>query len=92
MGQGIAMDTIYNYYEQQITHYIDVNLADSGEYDDAQLSDIACIALNQLPPRYYRHSIDLSFYTSREEQGKINQHIEDAIHFAEQRIAKRPRT
>ena len=85
------MDTIYNYFEQQVTHFINVNLSDSGEFDDSELSDIACIALNKLPARYYRHSIDLSFYTSPEEQSKIINQIEDAVNYARDKVASNPR-
>ncbi len=35
--------------------------------DGGLLADVACVALNRLPSRYIRHTVDLSFYqTDRE--------------------------
>ncbi len=34
------------------------------------LPDIACVALNRLPPRYIRHNVDFSFYLTDLEREK----------------------
>jgi len=62
----------------------------------ALLADIACVALNRLPPRYIRHSVDFSFYLSEKERQEIDAAIRDSVSFAYQfvqaRVAMRART
>ncbi len=71
-------DSIHNYYERLVIeeiedHYEDKNLTDE------QLADLACIALNHLPPRYIRHDIDMSFYLSPEEWKETHHRVKKAV-------------
>ena len=53
-------ENIHNYYEKMVTE----TLAEKyqNESDDPEfLADVACVALNHLPPRYFRHEIDMAF-------------------------------
>jgi Late competence development protein ComFB len=63
--------------------------------DPDLLADVACIALNQLPARYIRHAIDLSFYQTEQERAKIEAQmraaVEKAFQFVESRLAERAR-
>ncbi len=45
-------------------------------------ADIACVALNRLPPRYIRHEVDFSFYLSDKERAENELLITNAVNFA----------
>ena len=80
------MDTasIHNFYEkavfatvqEQAEHY--PHLADN----DDTLADIACVALNRLPPRYIRHEVDFAFYLTDKERAANARMVADAVQFA----------
>lgn len=63
--------------------------------DPDLLADVACIALNQLPARYIRHAIDLSFYQTEQEREhsdmQLLQAVEKAFQFVEARLSERNR-
>ncbi|MFN6323240.1 MAG: late competence development ComFB family protein [Burkholderiales bacterium] len=40
---------------------------------------MACVALNQLLPRYIRHDVDFSFYLSEAERQENLRQIEDSV-------------
>lgn len=46
------------------------------------LADVACVALNRLPPRYIRHEVDFAFYLSERERGESDRHITEAVDYA----------
>lgn len=46
------------------------------------LADVACVALNRLPPRYIRHEVDFSFYLSDAEREENAKAVADAVQFA----------
>ena len=55
--------------------------SDTADY----LADVMCVALNRLPTRYYRHSIDMMFYLADEELKEMKQKslavVQDAREF-----------
>jgi hypothetical protein len=59
------------------------------------LADVACVALNRLPPRYIRHEVDLAFYLSERErvenERQIHESVEHAFGFVQARTAMRAR-
>ena len=57
-------------------------IAEPKGYNQEQLTDLACLALNNLPTRYYRHEVDLAFYMSAQEHIEINQRVEKAVRSA----------
>lgn len=75
---------VVNYYEQLVFDYIDQHFLDT--YSEEILQDIACLALNHLPPRYIRHQVDLTFYMTAEEHQEMEQRVENAIKLALKRI------
>jgi len=75
---------VRNYYEQLVFDYIDQHLL--GSFNDEELQDIACLALNHLPPRYIRHQVDLTFYMSPGEHKEMEQRVENAITLARKRV------
>ena len=85
----MIFDTISNYYEQQVYRQIGVMLGKEFADDPDFLSDIACVTLNSLPPRYIRHHVDMAFYMTSDErevmEKSINQAILDAVDFVQSR-------
>jgi competence protein ComFB len=55
------------------------------------LEDVACLALNQLPARYVRHSIDTAFYLSVDEQQEMIRAVELAVDRAAEYVQSHPR-
>ncbi len=59
------------------------------------LADVACVALNRLPPRYIRHAVDFAFYLSENERTESDQHllaaVDHAFGFVQARTAMRAR-
>jgi hypothetical protein len=58
-------DAIDNFYERLVQDAIAATQEDTDTAD--YLVDVMCVALNRLPSRYYRHSIDMLFYLADEE-------------------------
>ncbi len=46
------------------------------------MADVACMALNRLPPRYIRHDVDFMFYLTESERGSNEKALNDAVDFA----------
>ncbi len=51
-------------------------------HDAELLADVACVALNRLPPRYIRHEVDFAFYLGDSERANSERHLLDAIDYA----------
>jgi len=60
------------------------------------LADVACVALNRLPPRYIRHEVDFAFYLSERERSDSDRQVQEAVDYAfgfvQARTAMRART
>ena len=52
------------------------------EADPELMADVACVALNRLPPRYIRHAVDYSFYLTEQERLDVNAAIKEAVSYA----------
>ena len=78
-------DSIHNHYEHAV---FDAVLAAAPRFPhlgDPQIqADVACVALNRLPPRYIRHDIDFSFYLTERERAENEAAITEAVDFAYQ--------
>jgi competence protein ComFB len=57
---------IRNFYEKLVLDVIN-HQAEMISLEEDQWADVACVSLNQLPSRYFRHSVDMAFYLSSEE-------------------------
>ena len=76
--------SVHNHHEAAV---IDAVRALAPRYpllagDDDRLADVACVALNRLPPRYIRHTIDLSFYQSDADRAAQAREVEHAVNHA----------
>lgn len=74
--------SLHNDYERQVVDLV-VDLA--GQYpllQEDHLPDVACVALNRLPPRYIRHQVDLAFHMTEKDRHDSEQLIRDAVVFA----------
>lgn len=58
-------DAIDNLYEKLVADAID-QTRQPGDDEDF-LTDVMCVALNRLPSKYYRHSVDMVFYLAEGE-------------------------
>jgi|TARA_Y100000310_G_scaffold70159_1_gene65750 predicted 3-demethylubiquinone-9 3-methyltransferase (glyoxalase superfamily) len=75
-------DSFHNYYERVVLeHLVDVARGDPTLTDDT-LADVACIALNNLPPRYVRFDVDMSFFLSAQDREEITRKTEAAVSYA----------
>ena len=50
--------------------------------DEGLLADVACVALNRMPPQYIRHSADLAFFTTERDRLKMQRDIDESVDFA----------
>ncbi|QCU90745.1 late competence development ComFB family protein [Thiomicrorhabdus sediminis] len=81
------LDSVHNYYERLV--FNEINDKYAHEFDDSEhLADMACIALNEIPPRYIRYDIDMSFYMSPQEYLDTQVRVQDAVRHAYKRIKK----
>jgi len=74
-------DSIHNYYEKLVIEQA-VRSDERAEQDSDFLSDVACLALNRLPPRYVRHDVDMTFYLTPDEIDAINDRVALAVNEA----------
>ena len=71
-------EQIHNYYEKMVADTL-AELQRRAPRDPDELADIACVALNRLPPRYFRYEIDMAFYLSPNEFQEMKDKVDDAI-------------
>ncbi|MFQ3220067.1 MAG: hypothetical protein ACI8R9_001973 [Paraglaciecola sp.] len=74
-------DDIHNYYEHLVLDRItELKIAD--EKDENFIADLCCLALNQLPPRYIRYKVDMTFYLAQNERQQMEMNTVKAINKA----------
>lgn len=83
----MSFDTVHNYYDRLVFNEINENYKEKN-LSPHQLEDMACIALNRLPPRYIRFDIDMSFYLSTDEHFQIQKKVAKAVRKAYKKIIK----
>jgi hypothetical protein len=88
----LDFDSVENYYFRLVVQQITSAFGESPLADvPGALEDVACLALNQLPPRYVRHSIDTAFYLSVEEQQEMIRAVKLAVERAVKFVSENPR-
>lgn len=81
------LESVHNYYEKKVFDEINDNYLNAG-LNENQLADMACIALNRIPPKYIRYDIDMSFYMSGEEHNEVQEKVKHAVKKAYKKIKK----
>jgi len=79
-----VLDDVANYYERLVVDALEAT-DEVNALEEDTLADIVCVALNRLPSRYYRHSVDMAFYMSQGEEAEMRERVrravQDAINF-----------
>lgn len=83
------VDFIHNYYERLVLEEIHSQSKRVQTGDRDFLADVACVALNRMPPRYIRHDVDMTFFMSpqdiQEIERKVALAVTEAINYVESR-------
>lgn len=83
------VDFLHNYYERLVVQEVYDQSERVQQGDRDFLADVACVALNRLPPRYIRHDVDMTFFMSPQDMGeierKVTQAVSDALYYVESR-------
>ena len=70
---------ISNLYEKMVIDEIVQRFGGEGGLSHDELEDMACVALNHLPSKYFRHGVDLVYYMSPEERSAMEARVSEAI-------------
>ena len=73
------VDFIHNYYERLVLQEIFTQSTRVQEGDRDFLADVACVALNRMPPRYIRHDVDMTFFMSPQDIQEISNKVSHAV-------------
>ena len=90
--------SIYNHHEREVFNLVmdSVPHYPGLKVTSDLLCDVACVALNRLPPRYIRHEVDFRFYLTERERIEIDSAVQEAVsyafNFVEARTALQART
>lgn len=85
--------SVHNVYERLVVEQIRQTLGfNSSENDSDYLADVACVALNHLPPRYLRYEVDFLFYLSPQERAELEQKVAQAVNQAVLHVANSRRS
>jgi hypothetical protein len=80
-----AFESVHNLHERAVFELmadaVTGTFAHLARQEDL-LSDVVCVALNRLPPRYIRHNVDFSFYLSDQDRLANERAVRDAVHYA----------
>jgi hypothetical protein len=76
--------SVYNTHEKTIFEAV---VSAAARYpaiadDEGLLADVACVALNRMPPHYIRHSADLAFFTTEKERQAVLRNVAESVDFA----------
>lgn len=82
-------DAIDNLYEKLVADAID-ETGQPGDDEDF-LTDVMCVALNRLPSKYYRHSVDMVFYLAEGEMDAMKKNSLDAVRDAREFVRSHKR-
>lgn len=74
--------TLRNYYERQVIECVNDHALNYPMLTEEQHPDVACVALNRLPPRYIRHEVDLAFYLTEKERIENERVVDEAVRYA----------
>lgn len=85
--------SVHNHLERQVFDAVTA-MAEGypGLHGDGELlADVACVALNRLPPRYIRNPVDFAFYLTDVERARMDRKVRlavaQAFEFVQARVA-----
>ena len=78
----VEYDTIHNHHEHVVYAAVDARRMQFPHLDAMLLADVACVALNRLPPRYIRHEVDYAFYLTDRERLENDRAVAEAVTYA----------
>lgn len=85
------MLNVTNYYEQLVIDQLWQMTENATEsISQTFIEDVACLALNALPPCYVRNRIDKGASLNESEYQQMKQTVAAAIQHAEQQVRRRP--
>ncbi len=84
------LDNVYNYYEKLVLEELAAQ-TENQTRDEEFLTDTACVALNHLPARYFRHGVDMAFYLSSDDFLNMKKEAESAVRGALEHMEKSDR-
>jgi hypothetical protein len=83
-------ELIHNYHERAVYAAVIEKAAEFPQLREAGLlADVACVALNRLPPRYIRHDVDFIFYLTDKERAENHAAVDEAVSSALVFVQKR---
>lgn len=83
-----AIGSVHNYYERLVFAQLR-RASDRAGQDDQFMADVACVALNRLPPRYVRYDVDMTFFLSATEMEEIENKVANAVNYALEYVSSR---
>ena len=83
-------EEVHNFYEAPVIDRV-AKLSPDARIDPDFHADVCCVALNHLPPRYIRHSVDMRFFLSPDEANEMDEKIESAVLHAIEFVTSRRR-
>lgn len=87
----MILDNIFNHYEKLVfDELMRVQASGESDFEESMLEDVVCVALNNLPARYVRHSVDIAFYLTAREREKIDTMVRQAVKEAIVLVASNP--
>lgn len=87
----MILDNIYNHYEKLVFDETLVQQLKTGKaLNESMLEDVVCVALNNLPARYVRHSVDIAFYLTIKERDQMDKRVRKAVKDAFKLVNKNP--
>lgn len=86
--QPANLDSVHNYYEHMVIGEIHKQIGNRSVETDF-IADVACVALNHLPPRYIRYDVDMAFYLSPKESMEMEEKVASAVRNALAFVEKR---
>ncbi|NOX76416.1 MAG: late competence development ComFB family protein [Gammaproteobacteria bacterium] len=87
----MILDNIHNHYENLVYEEL-LRQQAKGEQvlPENVLEDVVCVALNNLPARYVRHSVDTAFYLTLPERQAMAERVNNAVSEAIAFVSKNP--
>ncbi len=76
------VEFVHNYYEKLVLQEVMQQSSRVQAGDREFMADVACVALNRLPPRYIRHDVDMTFFMSPQDMQETEQKITNAVAMA----------